>query len=83
MHILPVKPNHGPHQNLCSPRGSSPVKVKHISIARLTRAASALFLVLMMLPAFGTGPAWAQQPAPSPNEPAQANTPQTIYEIRV
>jgi outer membrane protein insertion porin family len=26
-----VKPNHGPHQNLCSSQGSSPVKNKHAS----------------------------------------------------
>ena len=83
VHILPVKPNYGPHQNQCSPRGSSPVKVKHISIARFLRVASALFLVLMLVQGFGTCPARAQQLAPSPTEPAQANTPQTIYEIRV
>ncbi len=34
MHILPVKPIYGPHQHLCSPQGSSPVKIKHTSISR-------------------------------------------------
>jgi outer membrane protein insertion porin family len=34
VHILPVKPIHGPHQQLCSPQGSSPVKIKHTSISR-------------------------------------------------
>ncbi len=40
MHILPVKPIYGPHQHLCSPQGSSPVKIKHtsISISRLTQS---------------------------------------------
>jgi outer membrane protein insertion porin family len=27
-------PNYGPHQYLCSPQGSSPVKIKHTSISR-------------------------------------------------
>ena len=31
VHIFPVKPNHGPHQNLCSSQGSRPVKNKHAS----------------------------------------------------
>jgi len=29
VHILPVKPYLGPHQNLCSPQDSSPVKIMH------------------------------------------------------
>ncbi|HEY2470986.1 MAG TPA: outer membrane protein assembly factor BamA [Terracidiphilus sp.] len=29
MHILPVKPYLGPHQYLCSPQDSSPVKIEH------------------------------------------------------
>ena len=37
MHILPVKPIFGTHQHLCSPRGSSPVKIKHTSISRIVR----------------------------------------------
>ena len=38
--ILLVKPNHGPHQFLCSPQGSSPVKIKHASIFRTLRIAA-------------------------------------------
>ncbi len=37
MHILPVKFEIGPHQIVCSPRGSSPVKIKHASIFRTGR----------------------------------------------
>ena len=48
MHILPVKPIHGPHQHLCSPQGSSPVKIKHTSISRNSRA-SRLGRILMIL----------------------------------
>jgi outer membrane protein insertion porin family len=51
--ILPVKSYLGPHQYLCSPQGSSPVKIKHDSISRnlrisflLARLALALILVL-------------------------------------
>ncbi|HEV2322637.1 MAG TPA: POTRA domain-containing protein, partial [Terracidiphilus sp.] len=83
MHILPVKPNYGPHQNLCSPKDSSSVKIKHPSIARLLRMASAVFFVLTLAPAFGISPARGQEPAPSPAASAQTNTPQTIYDIRV
>jgi len=48
VHILPVKPIHGPHQHLCSPQGSSPVKIKHTSISRNSRA-SRLGRILMIL----------------------------------
>jgi outer membrane protein insertion porin family len=37
VHILPVKPTFGTHQHLCSPQGSSPVKIKHTSISRTPR----------------------------------------------
>ena len=33
MHILPVKPIFGPHQQLCSSQGFSPVKNKHTAIS--------------------------------------------------
>ncbi len=43
VHILPVKPMiYGPHQYLCSPQGSSPVKIKHTSISRAVRTTSRL-----------------------------------------
>ncbi len=71
VHILPVKPNHGPHQYLCSPQGSSPVKIKHTSISRAARSASRLARLMILL-ALATiaGAALAQQP-------------QTIDSIRV
>ena len=34
VHILRVKPYHGPQQHLCSPQGSSPVKIKHAFFSR-------------------------------------------------
>ena len=47
MHILPVKPIFGPHQQLCSSQGFSPVKNKHTAISctgsrttRIQRSAS-------------------------------------------
>jgi len=40
VHILPVKPILGTHQHLCSPQGSSPVKIKHTSISRTARTQS-------------------------------------------
>ena len=71
VHILPVKPNYGPHYSLCSPRGNSPVKIKHISIFRAARfsklAARLVVLAALALVAVG---ALAQQP-------------QTIEQIRV
>ena len=71
VHILPVKPNNGSHQYLCSPQGSSPVKIKHISIFRDLRAASRIARVMLLLVlAFTAGAALAQQP-------------QTIDQIRV
>ena len=71
VHILPVKPNYGPHQYLCSPQGSSPVKIKHISISHAARSATRLARVTILLAlAFLAGAAQAQQP-------------QTIEQIRV
>ena len=70
MHILPVKPYLGPHQYLCSPQDSSPVKIKHSNSRRmrvnvlLSRLALVLILVLSAVPVFAQ----------------QANT---IYQIRV
>jgi outer membrane protein insertion porin family len=71
VHILPVKPNYGPHQYLCSPQDSSPVKIKHTCISRALRTASRLASVMLLLAlAFAAGTALAQQP-------------QTIDSIRV
>ena len=79
MHILPVKPIHGPHQHLCSPQGPSPVKIKHTSISRTTRTQSLVpcitsrlgRLLLVFALAVCAGTALAQGPA------------QTIQQIRV
>ena len=51
MHILPVKHYFGPHQYLCSPQDSNPVKIKHASISRCggMRARLARFSVLLAL----------------------------------
>lgn len=71
MHILPVKPYLGPHQYLCSPQDSSPVKIKHDFFDRNLRSPfllSRLFLVLFL--AFSAGAIFAQ-------------TSQTIESIRV
>ena len=71
MHILPVKTNYGPHQYMCSPQGSSPVKIKHTSIFRARCAVNRLGCVLLLLAfAFSAGAALAQQS-------------QTIEQIRV
>jgi outer membrane protein insertion porin family len=79
VHILPVKPIHGPHQHLCSPQGPSPVKIKHTSISRTTRTQSLVpcitsrlgRLLLVFALAVCAGTALAQGPA------------QTIQQIRV
>ena len=62
MHILPVKPYLGPHQYLCSPQDSSPVKIKHDDISRKTRI-PLLFsqLVMVLLLVVSASPALAQQ----------------------
>ncbi len=83
VHILPVKPNLGSHQYLCSPQGSGPVKIKHTSIARLVRGASALILVFLLAPFFAARPAQAQQQAAQTSAQAPATAPNTIYQIRV
>jgi outer membrane protein insertion porin family len=71
VHILPVKPYLGPHQYLCSPQDSSPVKIKHDVIARKSRIPFLLFrLVLALFLVFPAGVTLAQQA-------------QTIQSIRV
>ena len=61
MHILPVKPYLGPHQNLCSPQDSSPVKNTHDSISRKPRVpALALRLTALLLLAISATLAFAQ-----------------------
>ncbi|HET6169342.1 MAG TPA: POTRA domain-containing protein, partial [Terracidiphilus sp.] len=75
MQILLVKPNHGPHQFLCSPQGSSPVKIKHASIFRTLRIATQTasrmarlsLLIVIAISAVG----------------ALAQSPETIEQIRV
>ncbi|HUX44762.1 MAG TPA: outer membrane protein assembly factor BamA [Terracidiphilus sp.] len=71
MHILPVKPNYGPHQYLCSPQDIDPVKIKHVSTPRAWRRLASLArvaLVLLLVVTAGM---------------AVAQTPQTIDQIRV
>ncbi|MGP8253489.1 MAG: outer membrane protein assembly factor BamA [Terracidiphilus sp.] len=72
VHILPVKPNHGPHQYfLCSPQGRCPVKFKHTFISRFVglagRGARLLLVALLVFAAVS----------------AMAQTPDTIDSIRV
>src|SRR5271166_3152978 len=63
--------NFGPHQYVCSARGSSPVKIKHISIFRAWRITSRMARTMLLLAlAFSACAALAQQP-------------QTIDSIRV
>jgi outer membrane protein insertion porin family len=62
VHILPVKAYHGPHQYLCSPQGSSPVKIKHESISRTVRISRTLAkLALLVLLVFSACTALSQQ----------------------
>jgi outer membrane protein insertion porin family len=63
VHILPVKPYLGPHQYLCSPQDSNPVKIKHDdSISRNLRTSAILArLALFLLLVFAAGTAFAQQ----------------------
>jgi outer membrane protein insertion porin family len=76
VHILPVKPNYGPHQYfLCSPQGRCPVKIKHTFISRLVgryvgMTGRAVRVLLVALLAFTAVSALAQ-------------TPDTIDSIRV
>ncbi len=61
--------NYGPHQySLCSPRGLSPVTVRHTFPSRAARMLTRALVVVLL--ALATGAALAQ-------------TPQTIYDIRV
>ena len=66
VHILPVKPNHGPHQYfLCSPQGRCPVKFKHTFISRFVgryvgQAGRAVRVMLVALLAFTAVSALAQ-----------------------
>jgi outer membrane protein insertion porin family len=62
VHILPVKSYLGTHQYLCSPQGSSPVKIKHDSISRKKRVSGILArLAVALLLALAVGSALAQQ----------------------
>ena len=70
VHILPVKPIHGPHQHLCSPQGSSPVKIKHTSISRNSRASRLGRIFMILVLAVCASAAFAQDT-------------QTIQQIRV
>ena len=79
MHIFPVKPNHGPHQDLCSPQGYGPVKMKRTSIRDVLLAVGAAPMILgLALTAFPV-PAAAQEPQPA----AEAQPSQAIENIRV
>ncbi len=71
VHILRVKFDNGPHQYLCSPKGSSPVKIKHAFTSR-TRRIPARFsrLLLTLLLTLAACAAMAQ-------------TSQTVDQIRV
>ncbi|HVU48491.1 MAG TPA: outer membrane protein assembly factor BamA, partial [Terracidiphilus sp.] len=69
MHILLVKLNYGPHQkSLCSPQGSSPVKIKHTSLSRAARVLFRMVVIAVLTLTAGA---------------ALAQTPQTIDQIRV
>ncbi len=98
MHIFPVKQNHGPHQYLCSPQGSSPVKIKHTSIgnhrsslgllsacgiAKAKRSASLAGVALLVALGAFTAPARAQDAAAQDQAQDQAQPSQTIDQIRV
>ena len=69
-----MKPNYGPHQYVCSPQGSSPVKTKRNCIPRVLWTSSLLArparVLLLLALALLAGAAQAQQP-------------QTIDSIRV
>ncbi len=57
--------NYGPHQSVCSAQGSSPVKIKHISISRALPAACRLARTMLVLAlALSAAAALAQQPQP-------------------
>ena len=71
MHILPVKPNNGTKETLCSPQGSYPVKIRHTSISGAASAVKRVARVLMLVVLVSTAGA------------AFAQTPDTIDQIRV
>jgi outer membrane protein insertion porin family len=79
VHIFPVKPNHGPHQNVCSPQGNSPVKVRHISIRKRVRAAGLACSILLLAVAGAAVPARSQDAQAG----QQTQSSQTIDQIRV
>ena len=81
VHIFPVKPNLGPHQNLCSPQGRSPVKIKHTSIGSLPRMAGAAVVLLGLSMLTIALPAHGQDAQTAPIGQQQASG--TIQEIRV
>ncbi len=63
MHILPVKPNYGSHQYLCSPQGLRPVKIKHTSTPPATVLARGLArMTAVLLLALSVAMAVAQAP---------------------
>jgi outer membrane protein insertion porin family len=71
VHILPVKPNFGTKEYLCSPLGSDPVKMQHTSAARCWRGAVRLARIALVL-LLATG-----------GLSAVAQTAETIAQIRV
>ncbi len=71
MHIFPVKPNCGTKDHLCSSQGSDPVKIKHTSISRVASVLRQLARVSLLLVLGSSALA------------ALAQTPDTIYQIRV
>ncbi len=88
VHIFPVKQNHGSHQYLCSPQGSSPVKIKHTSIGNhrdfrgvICARGLASVVLLAALGAFAARPGRAQQYAPDQTQTQTQS--QTIDQIRV
>ena len=77
VHILPVKFDIGPHQDMCSPQGSSPVKIKHASISRTGRISAwlgeTIFLGFLLL--FSAAAALAQKFADNRSDPGHRQSP--------
>jgi outer membrane protein insertion porin family len=69
--ILPVKPNFGTKETLCSPQGSYPVKIRHTSISGVASPMRRVARVLMLLALVSTAGA------------VFAQTSDTIDQIRV
>jgi outer membrane protein insertion porin family len=69
--ILPVKPNFGTKETLCSPQGSYPVKIRHTSISGVASAMRRVARILMLLALVSTAGA------------VFAQTSDTIDQIRV